>query len=269
MPEIQEDLIYLYGITQTKVSQRNFQDMGVKVYSIYSQGTYAIVSQVSSDEFSEENFKKNLANMEWIEKQARQHERIIEKIMELATVLPFKLGTIFQSEGNVKKLLRVFGPEYKKMLADLEYKEEWGLKIYCDIEQFKAILEQQDERVQEKEQEIASCSKGKAYFLRKKKDELLKGLVSERISEDTKDCFERLKKPSLKAKVNRILPKEVTEKKEEMIFNAAFLVNKKRLKECDEILTYLRTQYSPKGLEFDWTGPWPAYNFCSLEGEKG
>lgn len=268
MPAAQKNLIYCYGVTKTKPSQSNFDDSEVKLYPVYFQGTYAMVSKVPFDEFSEENLKKNLANMEWIEKRARQHESIIEEIMKFTTVLPFKFGTIFQSEENVEKLLRERGAEYKRVIADLEGKEEWGLKIYCDIEQFKAALQQQDEKIQEKEREIASSSKGKAYFLKKKKDELVKAAVSEKISEYTKDCFERLKRLSLQAKVNKILPKAVTEKEQDMVLNAAFLINKKRIKELERILSYIRTMYSQKGLEFDWTGPWPAYNFCSLDHKR-
>jgi len=49
-----------------------------------------------------------------------------------------------------------------------------------------------------------------------------------------------------------------------MVLNAAFLLNKKRIKEFDSIVAYLKTKYAHKGLEFDWTGPWPPYNFCSM-----
>jgi len=60
----------------------------------------------------------------------------------------------------------------------------------------------------------------------------------------------------------------VTQKKEMMVLNAAFLINKKRIKELDNILSYLKAKYAQKGLEFDWTGPWPSYNFCHLSKER-
>lgn len=266
--QAQKNLIYLYCVTQTKPNRNNFEDIGVEIYPIYFQGTYAIVSKVSPDEFSEDNFKKNLANMDWVEKGVRQHERVIEEIMKDVTVLPFKFGTVFQSEENVEKLLKEQNTDFKRIIASLDGKEEWGLKIYCDLKRFKDILEKEDERIKEKEDEITSASEGKAYLLKKKKDELIEDIISKKISEYTQDCFERLKRTSLDAKINKILPKEVTEKKEDMVLNVAFFINKKRVKEFDNILQYLKAKYSDKGLIFDCTGPWPPYNFCSITKEE-
>lgn len=268
MQTAQKNLIYLYCITKTKPNLTNFKDIGVKIYPIYFQGSYAIVSKVSPDEFSEDNLKKNFADMKWVEKRVRQHEKIIEEIMKDTTVLPFKFGTIFQSEENVEKLLREHDTEYKRIIANLEGKEEWGLKIYCDLEKFKDTLQKEDEKIKEIEGEIASVSKGKAYFLKKKKGELIKDIINGKISEYTQDSFERFKRASLSAKVNKILSKEVTEKKESMVLNAAFLVNKKRVKEFNSVSQYLKTKYSDKGLIFDCTGPWPPYNFCDLPKEE-
>lgn len=268
MEKAKNGLIYLYCITRTKPSQTNFEEIGVKVYPIYFQGTYAVVANVSPDEFAEENFKKNLANIEWVEKKARQHEKVVEEIMKDITVIPFKFGTIFEAEKNVEKLLRDNNLKFKNMIAGLEGKEEWGLKIYCDLKQLENTLQAEDERIKEKDKEIASAGKGKAYFLKKKKDKFIKDIVNERISEYTQDCFERLKRTSVDTRINKILPKEVTEKKEDMVLNAAFLMNKKRTEEFDTVLEYLKTKYSDKGLIFDCTGPWPPYNFCSLSEQE-
>jgi hypothetical protein len=269
MLEERKGLIYLYCITEAKPSRTTFfEETGVKIYPIYLQGVYAIVSKVLSDEFDEESLKKNLNNMEWVERKTRQHEAIIEEIMKNSTVLPFKFATIFETEEKVKRLLRDNNGKLKKVIGELGGKEEWGFKIYCDMTKFKNITEKEDERIEEKDREIASASKGKAYFLKKKKDEFVKGIVSERIVEYTKDCFERLKRLTRQAKINKILPKAVTEKEQDMVLNAAFLINKKRIKELERILSYIKTMYSQKGLEFAWTGPWPPYNFCSLDHKR-
>lgn len=263
MQTAQKNLVYLYCVTTTKPTQSAFDDMGVKIYPLYFQGTYAVVSKVSPDEFSEDNLKKNLANMEWVEKRVRQHEKIIEEIMKDTTVLPFKFGTIFQSEENVEKLLKEQNAEFKKIITSLDDKEERGLKIYCNVGKFKETLTKEDERIQDLDRQIASTSEGKAYLLKKKKDELIKEVINEKVSEYTQDSFARLKRACLEAKINKILPKEVTERGDEMVFNAAFLINKNRIKDLENVLSYLKTKYSDKGLTFDYTGPWPPYNFCS------
>lgn len=260
----QKKLIYLYCITKAKPRRSNFREIGIKTYPIYSQGIYAVTGRVSPDDFGQDNLKKNLTDMAWVEKGVRQHEKVIEESMKEVTVLPFKFATIFQTEKNVEKLLKENNSKFKNMIADLDGKEEWGLKVYCDSEQFKKILQMEDERIKEKDREIASAGKGKAYFLKKKKNELIKDIITEKISEYTRDSFERLKRVSSEAKINKILPKEVTEKTEDMVLNAAFLINKKRVKEFKNILDYIQIKYSGKGLNFDCTGPWPPYNFCFM-----
>jgi len=266
--QAQKNLIYLYCVTKTKPSQSDFEDGGVKIYPIYFQGTYAVIAKVSPDEFSEDNLKKNLTNMEWVEKRIRQHERIIEQIMKDAAVLPFKFGTVFQSEENIEKLLKERNSEFKRILENLDGKEEWGLKIYCNLDKFKESLTKEDERIQDLDKQISSTSEGKAYLLQKKKEELIKEIMSQKISEYTQDSFTRLKKVCLESKINRILPKEVTEREDEMVFNAAFLINKNRVKDLENVLSYLKTKYSNKGLIFECTGSWPPYNFCTLPEEK-
>jgi len=242
--------------------------MEVKIYPIYSQGIYAIASSVSPDEFSKDNLEKNLANMKWLEEKALLHEKVIEELMKDTTTIPFKFPTIFQSEENVEKLLKEHNAEFKNIMAELEGKEEWGLKIYCDPEKFKRLIAEQDESIKKIDEEIASSGKGKAYLLNKKREDLINDVINKKISEDTKDNFDRLSKASVKTKINKLLPREVTQKKEDMVFNSAFLINKKRLGEFNNILDYLKTKYSDKGLIFDCTGPWPPYNFCSAAKEN-
>jgi len=264
MQVAKKELIYLYCITRIKPDCNNIEGVEVRIYPVYFQGTYAIVSEVSPDEFSETNLKKKLADIKWVEKKVLQHEKVIEEIMKDTTVIPFKFGTVFQTEENVKRLLKERGLEFKRIILDLEGKEEWGIKIYCNLEKLRASIQNEDEKIKEKEYEIASASKGKAYFLKKRREGLINNILNERIAESTQDSFDRLKMHSVDAKINKLLPEEVTQKKERMVLNAAFLVSKKRIREFDNILTYLKTKYAHKGLEFDWTGPWPPYNFCGF-----
>jgi len=257
-----KELLYLYCITKDKPSSCDFEGLGVKVRPVYFQGTYALVSSVSSDDFSEVSLKKNLADMGWVEKNIRLHEKVIEEIMKVQTVIPFKFATVFESEANVEKLLKENNLEFKAVLELLAGKEEWGLKIYCNSGYFKDTLCLKDERIIEKDKEILAAGKGRAFFLKKKRDEIVKDIINEKVSEYTKDCFERLKIAAVDTRINRILPKEVTEKNEDMVLNAAFLISNKRVKDFENVLAYLKAIYMDKGLIFGYTGPWPPYNFC-------
>ena len=249
-------------MTKEKPASGGLDDLGVKICPVLFSGMCAVLSRVSPDDFSEENLKKHLADMGWVERNIRLHEKVIEAIMKEQSVLPFKFGTVFESEANVERLLRDNGAEFKATLARLEGQEEWGLKIYCEGEFFKEALCGKNERVIEVDQEIASASLGKAYLLKKKREEIIIDITNETISECTRDCYESLKAASEDTRINKLLPQEVTEKKEAMVLNAAFLISSKRIQEFEAILARLKADYAGQGLIFDCTGPWPPYNFC-------
>lgn len=266
--EAKEGLIYLYCITDKAPKLKEIESLVDKPYFIYHQSLYAIVNKVKESEFAEENLKRNLADLEWIKKKANIHEKVIETVMKNSCVIPFKFGTIFNTEENLKIMLKKHIGEFKDTLKYLEGKEEWGVKIYCDLEKLKKVMVQEDGEISKLDKEINSSSTGKAYLLKKKKEELLNIAVNKKLNEYGQISFDRLRERSQEAGINKLLPKEVTERNDEMILNSTFLINKDKIEDFLNIVEDLRTKYTDRGLFFDCTGPWPPYNFCNPEKEK-
>lgn len=259
-----QELVYLYCVTR-KVPDFNGLDLD-NIYSICYLGLYAVVSKVCKDEFGEANLKRNLANLDWIKEKVTTHEKIIERVMKDTCVIPFKFATLFNTEDNLKIMLKMHTKNFKKNLKDLKGKEEWGVKIYCDIERLKESIIKEDIEILIIEKEINSISPGKAYFLKKKKEELIETALNRKINEYGQKSFATLKQLSLKARINKLLPKEVTDRKDDMVLNSAFLVDKSKVAEFIQTADDLKSKCSDKGLNFDCTGPWPPYNFCNLNG---
>ena len=268
MEAAEKDLIYLYCVTKKAPKLKEVKNLVDEPYFVYHPGLYAVVSKVKKSEFSEENLKKNLADLEWIKAEASIHEKVIEGVMKYTCVIPFKFGTIFKTEDNLKAMLEEHVQDLKEKLKNLEGKEEWGVKIYCDIERLKAAVIQEESGILKIEKEINSSSSGKAYFLKKKKEELMKEAVNKRINEYGQESFELFKILSCEARINKLLPKEVTEREDDMVLNSAFLVDKDKVSEFIHSVDDLKARYNDKGLNFDCTGPWPPYNFCGLLKEK-
>lgn len=282
-----EDLIYLYCITNNVPKLKDVDALadnlyphtnsnitptkdtiGAGVYFIYHQGLYAIVNKVKEFEFGEENLKRNLADLEWIKAKANIHENVIEGIMKNACVIPFKFATLFNTADNLKTMLDQHLEEFKSILKKLEDKEEWGVKIYCDCEKLNENLLQENKELLNLDREIKSSLPGKAYLLKKKKEELLDRAATKKLNEYGQASFDTLRENSPKARINKLLPKEVTERNDEMILNSVFLIDKDKVEDFLNIVEDLRTKYTDKGLFFDCTGPWPPYNFCNFSKEK-
>jgi hypothetical protein len=266
---IKEDLIYLYCITDKVPNLKETENLVTNSYFIYYQGLYAVVHKVKESEFAEENLKRNLADFEWIKVRVTIHEKVIEVIMKKAGVIPFKFATLFNAEDNLKAMFSKNLREFRDILRKLKYKEEWGVKIYCDLEKLKEVIIREDGEILDIDKGInGSTAPGRAYLLKKKKEELLNIAANKKLNEYGEMSFARLREMPGEARINKLLSKEVTERKEEMILNSAFLIDKNKVADFLNTVEGLKTRYADKGLFFDCTGPWPPYNFCDLLKEE-
>ncbi len=268
-----EKLIYMYCVTgEMPEFNSALEEDGKGVYYIFHKGLFAVVSEALSDEFGEDTLKKNLNDITWLESRVRKHETVIEEVMEQSTVIPFKFPTVFKTEDSLKAMVENFVDEFKDILNRIEGRKEWGVKIYCDMEKFKTTVVKKDKQVLRIEEEIKSSGIGKAYFLNKKKEELIDDITNKAITGYRMEIRETLRKHSNDARPVKLLPKEATGRKDEMILNAAFLVDKTKLKNFINSINYLKERYSDVGsdigFDFDYTGPWPPYNFCDLPKEE-
>ncbi|MBI5193264.1 MAG: GvpL/GvpF family gas vesicle protein [Nitrospirae bacterium] len=259
-----KELIYLYCVTNNMPQlKRNMKG----VYFIYHEGLYAVVSKVPEDEFNEEDIKKNLTDMEWLDTKVRLHENIIEGVMKNNCVVPFKFATVFNTENRMIAEISELAEELRDNLRYFEGKEEWGIKIYCDMACLNNFLSREDEKILDMDKEISSSPPGKAFFLKKRREEILNDMTFVY----AQDFLDMLKKAGIHVCINRLLrllPKEITCKDDEMILNAACLVNKKGMETFINMVDAMRTQYGRCGFSFDCTGPWPPYNFCNLRLER-
>jgi hypothetical protein len=261
-------LVYLYCVADNEPTIKQAEDSENNLYFICHNGLYAVVSEVEQQEFGEEGQKKNMADFEWVKTKASLHEKIIEQVMSNTTVIPFKFGTLFNTKESLKAMLEQYGQEFKAILRKLANKQEWGLKIYCNSKKLKDSFLSNEGKILKVENEINRSSAGRAYFLKKKKDELIEKILNEKINECGQESFELLKELSFEARINRLLPKQVTEREDEMVLNSAFLVDKDEAGDFRNIVDTLKMHYEDKGFYMDCTGPWPPYNFCGLSSGK-
>jgi len=261
-----KNLIYLYCVTDKEpILDKAFELVG-SLYCLNVSDMFAVVSEVSKDDFDKENLEKNIGNMEWLEKHVRIHESVIDAAMtekELVLV-PFKFATVFYTKDSLDSFVVDYSESLKKNLHYLSDKEEWGIKIFFDKKQLEKNILADDPDVKKFDEEISSSTPGKAFFLKKKKIELIKNLLKNKTSEYGKDCYQNLKNLSVQTKINKLQSKELTGNESEMILNAVFLVTADNIPKFMDCVLELRSIYNSRGFEIDCTGPWPAYNFCNI-----
>lgn len=228
------------------------------------KGICAVTGRASGDDFSGKGLEKNLGDLDWIERKARFHEMVVEKTMAASAVMPFKFGTVFESEDSLKRMLDQYLDEFRDILKKLEGKREWGVKVFYRCHN----AENKNTPVAPKIgfEEEASPSSGVAFFERKKQERLTAELRERKINDARGQVYEALGGHSAEIRINRLLPPEANGIKEEMILNAAFLVDNEKAGAFIDEVEILKEEHP--ALEIECTGPWPPYNFCLFK-EKG
>lgn len=250
-------LTYLYCVAELGAKL-----LPEKVSEIRVNELAAIVSEVSEAEFGEENLKKNLSRLAWVESVVRHHEAVMEELRAQTTIVPFRFPTIFHSQNSLQEFLQAQQNALKNLLENLKGKEEWGVKVYIGSEQLQAFLSESKE-IQEIDEALKTASAGKAYLLKKRRESLLAGNITTSLQAALDALFERLRQASVQSKLNPVLPKAVTEREDEMILNGAFLIDSKKREPFLEELESARKAFPFFTIEP--SGAWAAYNFCNLQ----
>lgn len=258
---------YLYCIREKTDS--NFSTKGIdggRIFTLPHRDLEAVVCEVSLKEFdSKEIERRAKQDLKWIKEKAELHQKAIEQAMKkknkILGVIPMKFGTIFKNKKKLKQTLEKYYNKFKNTLKYLAGKQEWGVKVYLDQRGFDNEVKKSSPVVQEKEREIASMPEGEAYFAQKQIDTAILAEADKAMIRHIDLFFEILNKYAETSTRGKILDKELTGKSQPMIFNAIFLISEEKLKDFTKEINKLSKEYKPMGFTFEYSGPWPPYNF--------
>ena len=258
------DLIYVYCLLNIEPVLHETMDLR-SLKSIVIGDFNVIVKYVSSQEFSEENFKRNLSDIEWLENNAREHVEVINLLMDQNTAIPFKFGTIFNSEDSLRKFITDYSDSLFENFHHIEGREEWSVKIYCDRKSLSQQIDELSEETASLEKQIMASSPGKAFLLRRKKSELVENEMDRICKSYGQNYYDEFRKLSVSTNLNNLLPKEFTGREDTMILNAAFLVNKTKVNDFRNTVDTLRKKDENSGFFIETTGPWPPFSFIYIK----
>jgi hypothetical protein len=233
--------------------------------SLVFGGFYVVVKSVSSEEFSGENFKRNLSDIEWLETNSREHVEVISILMTQNTVIPFKFGTIFNAENDLKKFITDYSDSLFENFHHIEGREAWSVKIYCDRKLLSEQIDELSEEASALEKQIMASSPGKAFLLRRKKSELVENEMDRICKSNAQNYYGEFRKLSVSTNLNNLLPKEFTGREDTMILNADFLVNKTKVIDFRNTVDTFKKNDSICGFHILATGPLPPFNFICIK----
>ena len=239
---------YVYGIVESKEST-TFGKIGIggqgdMVYTVNYQDIAAVVSKTSVYIF--DPTREN----------ALAHEHVIETVMKNYTIIPMSFGTVFRTDDDIREVLKSIYTSLKDVLHQMAGKLEFGLKVNWDRDQIVEELTHADEEIRQFHQEITRKHLQSTYLARMQLGRMIDKALVERSSQYVREIYEALRSVCVASRDNQPIG-------DKMIMNAAFLVERHRETEFDQIVNKIARKYG-KRLKFKYTGPWPPYNFVNI-----
>jgi hypothetical protein len=239
---------YVYGIIEAK-EQTSFGKIGIggageMVYTVKYQDIAAVVSKTSVYIF--DPTREN----------ALAHEHVIETVMKNYTIIPMSFGTVFRTDDDIREVLKSIYSSLKDVLHQMAGKLEFGLKVNWDRDQIIEELKREDEEIRQFHQEIIRKHLQSTYLARMQLGRMIDKSLAERATQYVREIYEALRNVCVASRDNQPIG-------DKMIMNAAFLVDRNREADFDDVVNKIARKYG-KRLKFKYTGPWPPYNFVNI-----
>ena len=242
-------------------------DGKVNVYPLVCRGLEAVVSDVSLEEYnSEELARRAKDDINWIKEKATAHEYIIEEMLrkneKMLRLIPMRFGIIFKKKAGLEETLSKDYLKFNKILDRISGKQEWSLKIYLkDRSIIERTIKENNAVIKEKRKEMDSLSEGMAYFMEEEMNNIISEECDNELDSIIKYIYKSLEKHSADSVNNKILQRALTGKREEMVFNAAYLIPDVNIEIFKKDTEAMNRKMQHKGIYLEYSGPWPCYNF--------
>jgi len=186
------------------------------------------------------------------------HEKVIEEVMkEFDSVLPVRFGTIASSADEIRNLLDNRRREFQESLKNMERKVELGVKgLWKNMSLiFKEIVEENKD-IKKIKESIQKDKNKKNIQAKMEAGKMVAEALLKKKEKESAKITDELKAVAYDYKLNKTLG-------DEMFMNAAFLVDKGREKEFDNIMDDLDDAHKDR-VKFMYSGPFAPYNFVNI-----
>lgn len=225
---------------------------GAPVRLIRSGALVALVSTVDAEDFGEQGLRRNLEDLAWLEKTVRSHNRVVETVARVASVIPSGLATVYYADDRVRAVLDERAEDLVEALDRIADHTEWGVKVYADT----AVEAAREPAVAEGGQRP-----GAAYLQRLRKRRAVQDQAEQEALQRAGELHEALTSVADDSRMHPPQARELAHYEGRMLLNGAYLVDDARIEEFRAMVRAIGERDA--GLRVDLTGPWPAYSFAA------
>ncbi|MBI5701005.1 GvpL/GvpF family gas vesicle protein [Candidatus Saganbacteria bacterium] len=240
---------YIYGIINSN-EEKSINIENENAYVISCDGISAVVSDAEKVDY------RNLPR-ETLARCLVKHQQVIEKVMRNFTIIPMRMGTYATDEEEVRRILAKGYPLIKDILNRAADTVE--IDVVATRNNFEQILKEvgNEPEIKEFKEKIITEAKGITLEDQLKIGALVKKALDAKKESIASEIQTALKPVSLDVKTHAAM-------NDQMVMNAAFLINIVNREEFDQKIEELNAKYADK-LNFRCVGPLPSYSFYTLE----
>jgi hypothetical protein len=185
------------------------------------------------------------------------HQQLVEKVMTEHTIIPMKLGTFAESEGEIEQILaREYGT-IKDIFERVQDAVE--IDVVATLNDLGSFLQEvsEEEEIKTLRQSLLSKENGVTMDDQMRVGVLVKRCLDKRKAEYADRIQTTLKEVSDGFKAHDLMD-------DRMVLNTAFLLSHNRQKDFERTMEELDKGFEEK-LDFRCVGPLPPYSFYTLE----
>jgi len=244
---------YIYGVIPTGQSLAfglcGFPPRPEEVRSVAHGGLGCVVSNYSGEDFT-------CLPKETLLHCLMAHQEVVERVMQAFPVLPVKFGTLVESDAEVQRLMEQGHRIFSEALTRLDSKVEMEVAATWDLKRVLGEIGQADEIVRLRES-IAGRPAAEVLEVQIQAGKIVKESLDRRREEFQQRLLGSLRGAALDVQPNVLVA-------DEMVMNAAFLIQTEREAEFDERVRELDEALNGE-VSFRIIGPLPPYSFATVE----
>jgi len=243
-----DELLWAYGVVAAGAAPP--ADLvgvaGGKVAPVAAANLIALAGPVPRADFAADPLRDHLNELPWLERVAREHEAVLEKVLERATVVPLRICTLFEDAAGLCRMLAREHDALAGALRRLEGRQEWGVKVLVDPARLTGGAEE------------VHAEGGAAYLARRRNERAAREEARAMAAALADQVDGALRELAVDAVRLRAQNRELSGHAGDMVLNAAYLIG-----DPAELRARVEELRARHRADIELTGPWPPYNFVT------
>ena len=238
---------YIYCFVKEKekvnICTSTVASMIAPVYTLPHGDVSAVVSD--TDVFEYDPTRKNIL----------AHQRVVTQIMGKYTIIPVAFGTVASGKSEIERIIADNTDHLLEQLEIFKDKAELGLRVTWKDDFFNRDIE--NDKIIELEKKVFGKDENEVLLEKIQLGKLVEKAIEIRKAAYIAEIYDPLSRLAVKSMVKESIPIKT-------VFSAGFLIQNAISDEFDSLVEKLAKPYENK-LVFNYTGPWPPYNFVDIK----